>query len=218
MQKIALQEGHLKEIVFFEATSHAETSVWPDVQTGGINYWLIDLSKVYEQIEVGYQCTSKNFKKPIERYQFNRSRLEIFPYLLTNKYIQQIVEKVVSHDGFRPIKEKVVDISEGAVYVANTLFRAFDIENKTDDSRLKGFNLSELNGLNNYMMTPFWRSITRQLKTGFHSYENEIFDYIPLIDLVNTDITEEYLENLFNLDSSEKEYLKDYGNNNCALP
>ena len=218
MQKIALHEGHLKQIVFFEATSHAQTSIWPDVQTGGINYWLMDLNNSFNYIDVSYQCSNKKLDSSLERYKYNRNRLYTFQYLLTNRYIQGIVEKVISSKNFVSIKDKFEDNSNGEVYIANTLFRAFAAGEQTDDSRLKGFQLKELNGLNVYMRTPFWRAITRQFKTGFHSYEQIIFNYIPYIDLVKENISEEYIEKLFDLNSEEIEYLAKFRKDIACLP
>lgn len=218
MQKVALVERHLKHISFFEATGHAESSVWPGVQTGSVNYWLMDLDNTFNDINVSYQLTTKTFDGPVQSYKFNTERLKKFPYILMNEYIQGIIEKVISSENFRPIIDKFADCTAGEVWVANTLFRAFTIEEKTNDSRIKGFLLEELPGLNKYLRTPFWRAITRQLKTGFHSYEQSIFKYLPDLDFCNIDVTEKYLEDLFELNERERWYLSEFANDISSLP
>lgn len=218
MQRVAFEERHLKHIAFFESDGHARSAVWNNVKTGGINYWLMDLETAFDSINVMYKFNGEELDEPMQEYQFNLDRLKTFPYLLTNESIQGIVEKVISSENFKPIIDKFEDTQAGEVYVGNTLFRAFNEQEHTDDSRLKGFSLAELDSLNNYLRTPFWRAITRQLKTGFHSYSVEIFKYIPNFDFENTEITEEYLEDLFGLDEKEREYLKNYRSDICALP
>jgi hypothetical protein len=49
--------------------------------------------------------------------------------------------------------------------------------------------------------------------SGFHSCDVEFFKYLPDFDFSGTKITEEYIENYFNLDDRQREYLKNYSEN-----
>ena len=213
IQELAIEQRHLHTIHFFEQDSSGATKVWENVQTGSINYWVIDLKKQSEAIDV-YFTTNKKHGYTTGQFKHTDNKKQ----LVMNEYVYSILEKVISHEKFKPIKDRFVDNSIGEVFIANSLMRAFKPDERTDDCRLKGFKLDELDNLQTYMRTPFWRALTRQLKTGFHSYSNEMFSMLPDFDFAAVEPTEEYLEDYFSLSQEEKEYLTNYANDIQALP
>lgn len=209
VQKIMLDDKHLKEIHLFESWHANMTEVWKGVQAGSINYWLVDKQNEYEYIDTYIDMSSKN-KDDQPLYERRKGRGTAFPYFCMNPIVLSIIEKVVSNDKFKSIHYRFLSTGKEEVHISNTLYRAYREDEKTGDSKPRDFDVKDIDNINNYLSTPFWRAITRQFMSGFHSCSIEFFNYMPDFDFSNDRITEEYIENYFELDNIQKDYLKKF--------
>lgn len=215
IQEVLLNQKHLQEIHCIESKTKNKTEIWENIQTGSINYWLVDLKNTFEYVDTYITMSSRNrTDKPIHTKR--KGTEEYFPYFCMNPIVLSIVKKVIENDKYKSIKYRFEQAGE--IYVANTLYSAYTERDRIEDSKPRFFKKEELKQLNNYLQTPFWRALTRQFMSGFHSCNISFFNYLPDFDFMNDNITEEFIENYFDLDDNQRKYLRNYSTNITDAP
>ena len=202
-----IDERHMKEIHCFESGRSGVTVIWPNVQTNSVGYWLLDKNNQYDAVDTYLTMSHSNYnKEPL--FERRNHYEKCFPYFCMNGIVLGIVKKVLRSNEFKSIRHRFE--TSGDLYIANTLFTAYLPEDRTSDCRVAGFSLDEYENLNCYLNTAFWRALTRQFKSGFHSCSIEYFDYLPDFEFVAICPTDDFIAKKFQLNDIEINYLQKY--------